>query len=222
MRSMFYLFKQKPEWIVNCFSELNLICKKRRLLIIILLISAALILFIYNNYQLSSKINFSQTNQFQVINKKLNELSSAMYQIENRYNHPGNNQKSLEKEINAISQTLTNLSKESDINKLIDQVNVIQVNMDKQVDEIKKSLSSGFNDKKYLDQSSLPFSVLTIDVISGQSYVSVNYNNHITPLSVNDVLADWRLTTANFDENTAEFVNSKDQYIQVKLSEMSS
>jgi len=223
MRSMFHLFKQKPEWIIDCFNELHSICKKRKLLIMMFLPMLALfILIIISNFQLNYRINSSQNdNKLNTIIKKINDVGFALSQVENRPNILEYNQKKLEKDMTSVKQSLENISKESDISKIADQIHLIQSNIDKQIDDIKKSLSSNLNTKQYLNQSNLPFEMLTIDVISGQSYVSVNYNNHVFPLAINDVLAGWRVKVADFDENTAEFVNSKGQYIKIILPEIS-
>ncbi|MCD6047005.1 MAG: hypothetical protein K0S08_652 [Gammaproteobacteria bacterium] len=87
--------------------------------------------------------------------------------------------------------------------------------MDSQMSELKKEVNSNPNMKQYLDAKELPFKVISIDVIDQQPFASVNYDNHILPLAVQDALAGWVLDKADFATATAEFKNDKDQYVKV-------
>jgi len=63
----------------------------------------------------------------------------------------------------------------------------------------------------------LPFHVLAVDVIAGEAYVSVDYAHHVSPMALDDLLGSWRLDSADYDSNTAEFVNEKNQFVRVNL-----
>ncbi len=83
--------------------------------------------------------------------------------------------------------------------------------------DLKKSVSSSLGNKEYLDSSLLPFQVISIDVIGGEPYISINYADHISPLGVGDLLVGWRVTSADSDQGIAVFVNEKNQFIRISL-----
>jgi hypothetical protein len=87
--------------------------------------------------------------------------------------------------------------------------------MDSQMNELKKAVNSNPNMKQYLDAKELPFKVISIDVMDQQPFASVNYNDHISPMTVGDALAGWVLDKADYATATAEFKNEKDQYVKV-------
>jgi uncharacterized protein YukE len=113
-----------------------------------------------------------------------------------------------------LQQAVTDTAKTSDVTKVSGQINSMQSDMDNQMLDIKKAVA-GDGTKQYLSEDVLPFQVIAIDVISQQPFVSVNYQNHITPLAIGDALAGWKVATADYDSETAELVNDRGQYVKV-------
>jgi len=70
----------------------------------------------------------------------------------------------------------------------------------------------------YVSASNLPFTVQFIDNVAGQSVVTVNYNNLLTPISVGESLAGWTLSNADYASQTAVFQNSKDQLVKASVN----
>jgi hypothetical protein len=60
----------------------------------------------------------------------------------------------------------------------------------------------------YIDSRALPFELVSIDVIEGNPLVSVNYNHTTIPLEAGFNLAGWQLLTANYENQTAEFIQA--------------
>ena len=103
----------------------------------------------------------------------------------------------------------------SDSEKEVQALNSLRDDMNSQMDELKKAVNSDPNARQYLDAKELPFKVVAIDVIAQQPFASVSYDNHMIPMAVKDPLAGWTLVSADYATATAEFKNSKDQYVKV-------
>ena len=153
----------------------------------------------------------------------LNKLNQVNEQLETLARSPSNSKEqqlklqSIEKNIAEIHQSLVAVAKTADIQKISTQIESVKDVVDSQMNEIKKAVSEYAGNKQYLDPNSLPFHVISIDVISGEPYVSVNYQDHVSPLGISDMLSGWRLITADYDVNMAEFVNDKNQYVKINL-----
>lgn len=70
--------------------------------------------------------------------------------------------------------------------------------------------------------SNLPFQVVSIDNIQENDIVTINYENHIAPLEINESLAGWRLIKANTDDQKATFENKAKNYVKIDLNNASS
>lgn len=66
---------------------------------------------------------------------------------------------------------------------------------------------------------SLPFTVLTLDVINEQPFLVVEWDHRIVPLSRNDAIAGWQLIDAAFDTQDITWLNPQGKKIAMKLSE---
>ena len=72
--------------------------------------------------------------------------------------------------------------------------------------------------KTCLSKDKLPFKVNSIDMINGREVVSVYYDSMVTPLEQDFSLAGWKLKSANYQTQTATFVNAKGICAQSNLS----
>jgi hypothetical protein len=113
----------------------------------------------------------------------------------------------------SMKQSVDNNAKSSELTKISSQINVIKEN----IDELKKMITESGNAKEYLDTNILPFQVISVDVISQQPFVSIDYQHHVTPLGVGDTVAGWQITDADYASASVEFKNDKNQYIKVNL-----
>ena len=78
-------------------------------------------------------------------------------------------------------------------------------------------MASPNGSKAYLDAKTLPFQVISIDVMAEQPLVSIDYDHRRMPLSRGDTLAGWQITEADYASSTVEFKNNQDQYVKVSL-----
>lgn len=153
----------------------------------------------------------------------LHELGDISVQIQQIALNPNESKKAqaalktMQKDISFIEKSIAEIAKASDVQKVSSQIESVKEDVDTQMSDIKKTVSESMGNKQYLEPGVLPFRVVAVDVIGGQPYVSVNYADHVTPLGVSDLLAGWRLVAADYDDNFAEFVNEKKQYIKVNL-----
>ena len=71
---------------------------------------------------------------------------------------------------------------------------------------------------KCLSGSYLPFVVQSIDMVNGRNVVSVLYANMVSPLENNFTLAGWKLTSSDYEHQTARFMNRKKVCASVNLN----
>jgi hypothetical protein len=167
----------------------------------------------HSQQALQIKRNELMLLQLKEINTKLSDIIS----------NPGDAKLQQEAQITAqrdisdIQKSILDVAKSADLQKLSIQISSVKEDVDTQMSELKKAVTEGAANKQYLDADVLPFHVVAVDVISGQRYVSVNYADHVTPLALGETLAGWRLTQADFDSYSCEFVNEKSQYVHVSL-----
>ncbi len=155
-------------------------------------------------------------HESQSVTAQLNTVQRALNQLFYHNQKPQDFKESL----NSISNNMTSLQKSIDqsaksteVEKIVAQTTLIKQN----IDELKKLVAESGNGKEYLDAKTLPFKVISVDVISQQPFVSIDYQNHITPLGIGDTVAGWEIVSADYDHATAEFKNNKDQYVKVNL-----
>jgi hypothetical protein len=172
------------------------------------------ILFIIEN-----RSTGTENKKNDAVMRELNEISAEVHTVSMNPNIKEQNKEFdlIEKNIAAVQQTIADVAKSSDVQKVSNQITSVKDDVDFQMNDIKKAVSEGMGNKQYLDESSLPFSIISVDVVSSEPYVSVNYADHITPLGISDTLANWRLVSADFDGRSAEFVNEKNQYVKISL-----
>jgi hypothetical protein len=197
-------------------AKLNKHIKSMPVLINSLVLTAMImsILFIIENHSTGT-----QNKKTDVVMRELNEISAQVHAVSKNPNIKEQNKEFyvIEKNIAVVQQSIADVAKSSDVQKVSNQITSVKDDVDSQMNDIKKSVAEGMGNKQYLDESSLPFNIISVDVVSSEPYVSVNYSDHVTPLGISDTLANWRLVAADFDGRSAEFVNEKNQYVKVNL-----
>lgn len=95
----------------------------------------------------------------------------------------------------------------------------IATDMEKRLDELEKIVTENGHTKRYVDSKALPFQVISVDVMSGQLFVSVDYKNQVTPLGIGDSLASWKIIDADYENVSVELANNQGQYIKINVPE---
>jgi len=153
----------------------------------------------------------------------LSQLSDINNQLQQLASNPQNSQSfktaltHISSALSSFQKSLNELAKTNDIQKVSSQLTSMQNDVDAQMLDLKKAIASSNDAKQYLDAKVLPFHVISIDVISQQPFVSIDYANHITPLAVGDTVAGWKITAADYDAAQVEFKNAQDQYVKIAL-----
>ncbi|MEO8402581.1 MAG: hypothetical protein ABI597_12455 [Gammaproteobacteria bacterium] len=209
--------QRKQQW--------KLLYANKKLLRNFLVISGVIItsgLLLTVGYFVSSKAhqaNSLQNKRSELIIRDLNEINAEIQEISR---NPKNSQQQaalqmIEQDLVGLQHVAIETAKSSDIQKVSSQISSIKEDVDMQMNDLKQAVSENLGHKDYLEATALPFHVISVDVIAGQPYVSVNYANHVSPLAVSDLLSGWRLITADYDSGSAEFENEKKQYVKVNL-----
>jgi len=219
MRSVFYFFKRKSGE-ENHFNRdiIKIVFKKKNLLI--LLTIASLVILCAATTKSSSSLLETQNKRSETILRKLNDINSILQIAENNSLNSQQQQVALEmieKNITSIQKAVVDIATNADLQKVSTQITNTKNDIDFQFSDLKKSISSSALGKEYLNESRLPFHIISIDIIGNEPYVSINYENHVFPLAIGDQLADWNLLEADYDSGTAEFVNEKNQHVKINL-----
>jgi hypothetical protein len=167
----------------------------------------------------NSKMIVKSNSNIQILNQ-LNEMDLKLEKILQDPGHSKTDEqtvKLIQQDIKLIQRSLVEIAKTSDIQQVSKQIKTIQEDIGNQINDLKKTIKSSSENNEVLDPSVLPFHVVSIDIISGQSYISVDYANHILPVAVGDLLGGWRVSNADYDANIAEFINEKNQVVKINL-----
>ncbi len=189
--------------------------------IIVLLVGCAIRL--HASYQSKGKaavvtINVPK-NDF---SESLNDITEKLANLEKKLNADGAvvNVQSIESDLQKIHEQSNRLAKGS--NELIrSQIKQSNEQLSKKIDGLTEELSSLKEEKKqtkFLKPADLPYQVVSVDNIQQQNVVTVSYDNTVFPMDVGDYLANWKLISANFTSQKAEFVNKKGQHIVIDLN----
>jgi len=191
--------------------------KKYLALLAIVILAVIISMSIFHNNISATKLDVNRSN---TITARLDAMYTILKEVAN---NPSNSKQEkialerLEDNIFSVKKSLINVAKSSDIQQVSKQISLVKDDIDSQMLDLKKSVSSSLGNKEYLDSSLLPFQVISIDVIGGEPYISINYADHISPLGVGDLLVGWRVTSADSDQGIAVFVNEKNQFIRISL-----
>ncbi len=223
MRTLFHFSKDRPEWINESIGDLRAFLKKNQssVIIVTLLIGAILSsIMSINKYINVTNLISSQSKRDDKMLRELNELSSLLHDMESNTLNTEKQQialQSLEKNISSANKSMIDIAKGTDIQNISHQIAIVKDDLNDQISDLKKTVSTNIGGKEYLEVNALPFHVISIDIISGQPYVSVDYENHISPLSVGDSLAGWKIESVDYDSYIVQFINEHNQYIKVRL-----
>ena len=114
-----------------------------------------------------------------------------------------------------LNETLTDIQKNLMGNAKSADVDTLNQTMREGFDSLTKILAENGQAKTYLEAKTLPFQVISVDVIAEQPFVSVEENHRILPLGMGDSLAGWKLVSADYDAVEVVFENDKGQYVKI-------
>jgi hypothetical protein len=179
-----------------------------------LLFFLTLICMVYQNHNTGLAAGATDKRSITILTQ-INSLQGQLQKID--FNQ---NSKSLKATVSSLSNQLADIEKtltENAKNTEIEKINQHLTTLETDISELGNTISAQFNQKKYLNEKILPFQVSYLDMISGQPFVSVNYQHHITPLGIGDQLNGWTMTAADYAAQTVEFANGQGQYIKMAL-----
>lgn len=153
--------------------------------------------------QLENKRTAQLRDQMSDVRAQLEKLSSATNSQELK---PVFNQ--LNSEIEGVEKDLTAVAKSAELEKVSNSI-------DSHFDELEKVLATTDDAKQYVDAKALPFTVVSVDVIAQQPFVSVEYDHRVMPVGVGESVAGWKLTSADYDITAVEFKNAQGKYVKV-------
>ena len=156
------------------------------------------------------------------LKRKLTEIEEKLARIQSKVSKPSEptiNLAPISSEINALGNKVSMASKESTDElkaSFEDKNKVLQAQLKGLQDDI-KALKKAQNTIKQLPVSALPFKVLSVDSIQQENVVSLYYHYKTIPIESGDELAGWKLVSASYGSQQAEFVNSDDEHVFIAL-----
>lgn len=159
------------------------------------------------------------------INDDLTDLQAKLANIEKMLSshHSVVNIDKVRADIHSLNQEITQIEQDnkaqysalrSQIASLSSQLESYQKTTANKLDEIEAIK----NKVKCLSSSHLPFTVQSIDMVNGRNVVSVLYANMVSPLENDFTLAGWKLSSSDYEHQTARFVNRKGVCASVNLN----
>lgn len=203
----------------------NRVSREKKITIVFSGIILSLLTIVYLNEKCSTK-NFcliQKQNNSSVI-KKLDEINSEIKTLKDEPSIKKQHEiifNKIENYLVSLKDELMKVAKVTGIEKISSQISSTKDEVNAKINDLQKTIANNGDNKDYLSDNNLPFHVIGIDVIAGQSYISVDYDHHILPLAIGDNLAGWHVNQANYDAQTAEFVNLKNQFIRINLKGLS-
>lgn len=159
------------------------------------------------------------------VNDDLSDLQAKLANIETMLSSRRSvvNIDKVRNDIHELTQEITLIEREnktqysalrSQISLLSSQLGSYQKTTSDKLDEIEAVK----NKVKCLNASHLPFTVQSIDMVNGRNVVSVLYAKMVSPLENDFTLAGWKLTTSDYEHQTARFVNREGVCAGVNLT----
>lgn len=181
----------------------------------LLLFLVVLVFFQHQSFLSTQSNNMKNAT---LILDKLNDINSQLQPLATNSQRSNNFQVAF----NSIQSDLENLQKQllafiqtTNLQHIPSQITDMHHDVDQQFLDLKNEMANNGDHKDIVDPHLLPFTVIAVDVIAGQTYVSINFNQHIMPLMIGDALAGWTLIDADYATSKATFQNNQHQFIQI-------
>ncbi len=155
----------------------------------------------------------SQLNHLQA---QLTEINQAMHAMQKR------SQASSTESVQAQLMAAVNHAIQTDHHLLIDEMTADHRNLDHVIDTFNEALKqrlAATPASHHVSAARLPFTVVSIDNIQQADVVTVSYSRRILPLEVGELLAGWRLSSANSANMTAEFTDNHHDVATIALNQ---
>lgn len=215
--------EKNPIAFLNLLSHILVHLNNKKLVIKIALALGLFLLtiIIFLIHHQTNTVSYWAANENKQARAILSQLSDMDTQLQQLSSHSQNSKAFKEMllklggGISEMKKSVNDLAKARDMQRVSSQITSMRNDVDTQMLELKEVVAN--NSKAYLDSKVLPFQVISIDVMSQQPFVSINYDYHLTPLTVGDSLAGWQITAADYASAQVEFKNEHDQYVKVSL-----
>lgn len=223
MKSFFHYDKTKFGNLVNkiCLNNFKSLDRGYWIITIVVTINFLILLLILANKICSTQnISLQQKKNSGLILRKVNEINDALTILKSYPTLTKQQEiafQNMEKNIFSLQKGIYESAKTSEIQKMSNQIESFKDDIHTYLGELKRLITGASGNKQFIDASILPFHVIAVDVIAGQAYVSVDYDNHIFPLAIGDILAGWRVNNTDYDLNRVEFVNAKNEFIRLNM-----
>ncbi|OGT35645.1 MAG: hypothetical protein A3F11_06995 [Gammaproteobacteria bacterium RIFCSPHIGHO2_12_FULL_37_14] len=216
---------------VGVYSKIKISSRNIKIIIIAVVILALAIFVLklpvnkkeINNANMIIKNNAAVvTASKNMMQNQLNDISDKLANIESSLS-----KKDAYVDIDTIKSTVASLITQinqitqKDDNAITAQITQGNDQLNTQLKTIKNTLSEIKQQNVHhtvIPASNLPFQVMSIDNIQENDIVTINYENHIAPLEINESLAGWRLVKANTNDQKATFENKAKNYVKIDLN----
>lgn|GEM_PF-2454123 len=217
--------KQKFAFIDYLYTAFNRLDSNRKWLIIgsgggLIMLLIAILLLINHQDSAVSTLALNENKRTSVVMRELNDINN---QLQTLSSSPQNSEdfktaiSTINTDLADIHKSISEVAKAADVQRVSSQISSMKDDVDSQMLDLKRAVANSQDAKQYLDPKVLPFHVISIDVISQQPFVSINYASHVTPFAVGDAVAGWQITAADYDAAQVVFKNDRDQYVKVSL-----
>lgn len=175
----------------------------------------------YFQHQSLSSTQINNNRNATLILNELNDINKQLQPLSASSQHSNSFQtafESIQSNLESLQKQFTDFIQTTNLQHVSSQLTNMNHDFNQQLLDLKNEVAGNSGAKNYLDPHLLPFQVITVDVITGQVYVSINFDHHIMPLIIGDTLAGWTLINADFAPSRATFQNTQHQLIQIQTS----
>ena len=166
----------------------------------------------------------NKTNDSDVISHRLDTLQAQLGALHEAVKKPVESIDStaMNQEFNKLGSLIEQLKSKEDntLNQLIGENRAQLSHKLDALHEMVTTLDKKQHPIKYLQVTSLPFKVISIDSIQQVSVATVAYNFKTIPLEKSDQLAGWTVLQIDFGQQRIELENSNKEHVVVTLDVM--
>jgi len=187
---------------------------------IILWFLLILMTLIYFQHQSLASTQINNNKNATLILNELNDINNQLQPLSASSQHSRSFQAAFEgiqSDLESLQKQFTDFIQTTNLQHVSSQLTDMHHDVDQQLLDLKNEVAGSNGTKNYLDPHLLPFQVIAVDVITGQPYVSINFDQHIMPLMIGDTLVGWTLIDADYSTSHATFQNNQHQLIQIQI-----
>lgn len=160
--------------------------------------------------------NQQSTRMLQELNTIQSQLEAVADQTHSRQEESALT--AMNTELATLRQLASSTAKTADIEKVSNDIASIKQSVETHAEDLQNALTANGFGQAELPASALPFKVVSVDILAGLPYVSVDYAHHTAPIAIGESLAGWRLMAVDDDIGAAEWMNDKNQHVKLFIS----